>query len=107
MNKAQQLAAETSGATSGARVAPYLRGEAEAASPSEAVLSRLTLPEAPAAPAQAPGAKASPASDEKKLDDLTRAGNAAPDHPVVAAPEKPADLSKADEKLSSLLGKKE
>jgi hypothetical protein len=42
------------------------------------------------------------------LDALTKAAEPvpAPDKPRPAAEEKPVDLSKADEKLSSLLGKK-
>jgi hypothetical protein len=51
---------------------------------------------------------AAPKVDDKKLDALTKAAEPvpAPDKPRPAAEEKPVDLSKADEKLSSLLGKK-
>src|SRR6266516_2505666 len=64
--KARQAAAETSGATSGARVAAYLRGEAEAKPASEKILERLTSPQ----PAPAPPASTTPpveTVDQKKL----------------------------------------
>jgi ABC-2 type transport system ATP-binding protein len=105
VQKARQSAAETSGATSGARVAAYLRGDAEAGTPAETILGRLTLPHAALAPPPAP--EPGPAIDEKKLDELTLTRDSAAAQPAPAAPETPADLSKADEKLSSLLGKKE
>jgi ABC-2 type transport system ATP-binding protein len=104
VQKARRAAAETSGATSGARVAAYLRAGAEERPPAEKILERLTLPAAaqprPAAPAAAPKA------DDKKLEALTKAAEPAPPaRPKPAAEDKPADLSKADAKLSSLLGK--
>ena len=109
VQKARQAAAETSGAMSGARVAPYLRGEAEAGGPvADKLLERLTQPQpGPAAPA--PAAPSGPATDVKKLEELTQARDpaSAPAKPGPAAGEKPADLSRADEKLSALLGKKE
>jgi hypothetical protein len=45
--------------------------------------------------------------DDKKLEALTKAAESTPSagKPKPAAEEKPVDLSKADEKLSSLLGK--
>lgn len=104
VEKAKQAAAETSGAMSGARVAAYLRGEAEEKPATERVLERLTLPQGtPAAPA--PAAESAPAVDEKKLEALTRATESPP---PASAPPKPetTDLSQADEKLSSLLGRK-
>jgi ABC-2 type transport system ATP-binding protein len=102
VRKARQSAAETSGAMSGARVAEYLRGGAEA-QPADKLLERLAQPQAPA-PAPATAAKVETV-DQKKLDALTK-----PEEPPVPAakpsPEtsQPADLKKADEKLSSLLG---
>ncbi len=61
---------ETSGATSGARVAAYLRGEGEAApSQAERLLERLTLPADTPAPTPR-GTAASPAVDESRLRDL-------------------------------------
>jgi ABC-2 type transport system ATP-binding protein len=103
--KAKQAAAETSGAQSGARVAAYLRGEATPDAAATKVLEKLTLPqETPVAPAPP---SAAPAVNETKLAALTQTPSA-PAAPVQPAPEpeKPVDLSKADEKLSSLLGKK-
>jgi hypothetical protein len=67
------------------------------------------LPEA-ARPATAsqPALQAGPKTDEKKLEALTKAAESTPSpgQPKPAAEEKPVDLSKADEKLSALLGKK-
>src|SRR5437660_1012701 len=45
VQKARQAAAETSGATSGARVAAYLRADSEAKPATERVLERLTVPQ--------------------------------------------------------------
>jgi ABC-2 type transport system ATP-binding protein len=104
VQKARQAAAETSGAISGARVAAYLRGDAEGRPPAERILERLTLPPAEAAaptPAQLPG----PAVNEKKLEALTQAAEPAAPAAKPAAEATPADLARADEKLSSLLGK--
>ncbi len=109
--KAKQSAKETSGAQSGARVAEYLRGDqpAQPAKSADKVLEKLSLPQAPAiAPATTP-APAKPAINEVKLDALTQATPATPavPPPSETKPEaKPVDLSKADEKLSSLLGGK-
>jgi ABC-2 type transport system ATP-binding protein len=102
--KARQAAAETSGATSGARVAAYLRGEAEEKPAPDKILERLTLPQAaPAALATQP----SETVDRKKLEALTKLTEPTPPAATPAAsPEnKPVDLAKADEKLSSLLNK--
>src|SRR6202142_791213 len=108
VQRARQAAAETSGAISGARVAPYLRaGAQEPPLATEKILDRLALPEAarPAAKPQ-PASPAEPAVNERKLETLTKATEpvAAPAKPAVAR-EEPADLAKADEKLSSLLNK--
>jgi ABC-2 type transport system ATP-binding protein len=67
--KAKRAAQETSGAQSGARVAAYLRGDAEAGPTTDKVLEKLTLPQA--APAPAIVAEAKPAVDEKKLEAMT------------------------------------
>ncbi len=111
VQKARQSEAETSGATSGHRVAAYLRGEAEARpETAEKLLERLTLPaaakaEPPSAPATEPAAKV----DEAKLKALAQP--TAPAAPVPARetpksePAKPVDLAKANERLASLLGK--
>jgi ABC-2 type transport system ATP-binding protein len=104
VEKAKQAAAETSGATSGARVADYLRGGVEVKPSTDKILERLSLPEATPAAAAAL-ATAVPATDEKKLADLMKPAEPAAPAPKPAAESKPADLSKADEKLSSLLNK--
>jgi ABC-2 type transport system ATP-binding protein len=107
VQRARQAAAETSGATSGARVAAYLRGEAEAGSTGDRILERLAAPQ----PAPAPSTVATPAAppvDQNKLDQLTQVAEPAATSPATSAPAetaKPGDLAKADEKLSSLLGK--
>jgi hypothetical protein len=104
VEKARASEAETSGATSGSRVAAYLRGEAEVTAQAEKVLERLTLPHA--APAPQVTTPAAEPVDHRKLEALTQpkpvAGSAAI---AVEATPQPADLAKADEKLASLLGK--
>ncbi len=106
VEKAKRAAQETSGAQSGAKVAAYLRGEAEAKPPTARVLEKLTLPQAaPVTPV--PEVEAKPAVDEKKLEAMTKATEPAPavSKPLPATEKESADLSKANEKLSSLLGK--
>lgn len=101
--------AETSGATSGNVVAQFIAGEGGAsASQSDRVLERLTRG-TPATPA-APVAVTEPAAtvDAERLAALTRHPEPSPapapaPAPANAAPE-PVDLSKANEKLSNLLG---
>jgi ABC-2 type transport system ATP-binding protein len=109
--RAKQASQETSGAQSGARVAEYLRGSATQPA-TEKVLEKLSLPQA--APTPAPKASAEPAApkvDDTKLSALAQPAVPAPTpqpekvSPGTEAP-KPVDLSKADEKLSSLLGGK-
>jgi ABC-2 type transport system ATP-binding protein len=109
VQKARAAAAETSGAQSGARVAEYLRGGVEEKPVAEKILERLALPHDVQSMAKPkPSPVAAPKVDEKKLAMLTKAAVAAPppasSTPKVE-PEAPVDLSKADEKLSSLLGK--
>ncbi len=103
VRKAKENLAETSGATSGSRVAAYLRGDAEAAPAREKILERLAVApvKAPEDPAPQP---VEAAIDQAKLASLAQ--NAPPPPPIAAAPTPPppADLSKANEKLSSLLG---
>jgi ABC-2 type transport system ATP-binding protein len=99
-----RAAAETSGATSGARVAAYLRGNADEKPAPEKVLERLGLPQAAPTPVT-PQAQPVSSVNEKKLEALTRAAEPMPAPAQTAGEEKPVDLSKADEKLSSLLGK--
>jgi ABC-2 type transport system ATP-binding protein len=113
--RAKQSAAQTSGATSGGRVAAYLRGDAGARPSGEKMLERLTLPPAAApepASSSAPGL-AEPI-DEAKLAALSRpaepaasvgAAGSAPDGSASApASAEKVDLSKANQKLSGLLG---
>jgi ABC-2 type transport system ATP-binding protein len=104
-----RAANETSGAQSGARVAEYLRGGIEAQPSGDRVLEKLSLPQA-ATVAVKPVAE-SPANREAdgKLAALAQPTAPAPlptGPPNAAAAPKPADLAKADEKLSSLLGGK-
>jgi ABC-2 type transport system ATP-binding protein len=111
VNQARQTDASTSGATSGHRVAAYLRGEAEeSSSRTERVLTRLTAAsEAQASkPATAAPAAPSDAVDHRKLEGFTKAETPTP-QPTAQKPAaaKEGDLKKADEKLSSLLGKKD
>jgi ABC-2 type transport system ATP-binding protein len=107
-----RAANETSGAQSGARVAEYLRGSgAEAKPATDKVLEKLSLPQAATTIAGKPAtAKPEvPKVDDSKLSSLTQPTAPTPP-PTAAAPKseanKPVDLSKADEKLSSLLGGK-
>jgi len=102
VKNAQQAAAQTSGVLAGARVAAYLRGEAEAQPAADKLLERFTL--APAAEAPAPAPAPVPPVDQKKLDSLAKAPAPAGPAPP-AAPSKEAGLEQADEKLASLLGK--
>jgi ABC-2 type transport system ATP-binding protein len=110
VEKAKRAAQETSGAQSGARVAAYLRAGAEDQPAAEKILEKLSLPQQAAQPVAkstpaAPGA--APKMDENKLEAMAKvaAPVTAPAKPAPAPETKPADLSKADEKLSSLLGK--
>ncbi len=109
VQKARAASAETSGAQSGARVAAYLRAGAEER-PAENILEKLALPQQPVQPAARPtpaAPVATPKVDEKKLEAMAKAAVPASSSakPTPAPEAKPADLSKADEKLSSLLGK--
>ena len=111
VEKAKRAAQETSGAQSGARVAAYLRAGAVEQPGTEKILERLSLPQQAVRPAAKPTPAtpaAAPKMDEKKLEAMAKAAAPAPS-PAKPAPTpeaKPADLSKADEKLSSLLGNK-
>jgi ABC-2 type transport system ATP-binding protein len=106
VQKAREAAHETSGAQSGARVAEYLRAGADDRPAQDKLLEKLALPQqAPVAPAKAPE-PATPKVDEKKLEALGKA-EPAPAPKKAESEQKPADLAKADEKLSSLLGGKQ
>ena len=109
--------AETSGATSGGKVAAYLAGEGEAASPAAQtakLLERLTAPAATATVASVSDARpAESAVDVSKLDLLTKTAPVAPVQavsptaPVLSTPAQTAEeVAKANDKLSALLGGK-
>jgi ABC-2 type transport system ATP-binding protein len=108
VRKAKENLAETSGATSGSLVAPYLRGTTVApAEPSERILDRLTGPAPQPVLEAAPAPKPVETVNQAKLQSLAQPSPlipaAAPK--VETQPAPPADLKKANEKLSSLLGK--
>jgi ABC-2 type transport system ATP-binding protein len=109
VNKARAQEAETSGATSGNRVAEYLRGGAETGATQQAkVLDRLTRAEEAPATTAAPVVQVTNVESlqNKKLEQLTK-NEEEPAPAPEPAPEKArqADLGKANEKLSSLLNK--
>jgi len=108
VNKARAAEAETSGATSGNKVAAYLRGGAESGDSKARLLERLSKAE-PETPAPASTVHVTEVQEfqKKKLDQLTKNEEPAP-APVsdqVKEQTKKADLEKANEKLSGLLGK--
>jgi ABC-2 type transport system ATP-binding protein len=106
VQKAKQTEAETSGATSGNKVAAYLRGEADTpAAPADKILERLTAPTAAATPTPVV-TKAVDTVDHSKLAELTKAQpTAAQVAKAPAAPAPKVDLEKANEKLANLVGK--
>jgi ABC-2 type transport system ATP-binding protein len=104
VERAKAAAAETSGATSGAKVAEYLRGEEAPAQKPDKILARLSLPEE-----KVEGSKVvEPAPqkiDEGKLAALTTpSGSIRQDSAPAKEVEERVDLAQANEKLSSLLG---
>jgi ABC-2 type transport system ATP-binding protein len=108
VERARMAAAETSGATSGARVAAYLRSDDPEGAQQQKLLERLTAPKPPSAPSPA-AAPAAPQVDQSKLESLARQ-ESAPVAPAVAKPsEQPTEeqVSKANEKLASLMQPKE
>ena len=109
VNKAR-AANETSGAQSGARVAEYLRAGGEEKPVTEKVLEKLSLPQNTQPVSTKPAAESvTPKAAESKLAALAQpaAPVPQPEKPAAKAGQaKPVDLSKADEKLSSLLGGK-
>jgi len=105
VHKARQAAEATSGATSGHKVAAYLRGDGEAKPAADKLLERLTVTQpASGSPSATPAPMASEPVDNKKLEALTRASEQPAPAPAEPKTSK-ADLDKANEKLSSLLGK--
>ena len=108
VQRARQNEAETSGATGGNRVAAYLRGEADSpASNRERLLERLTLPAAASNATVAASVPEAPADsvDHSKLAQLSQVQPSSPAPAAPAKPETKENLDKANEKLSSLLGK--
>ena len=84
-------------------MAAYLRGDAAAKPTTEKVLERLTTPQAIA---PAPVTQPATTVDNKKLDALAYPQPETPAPAPAPKEAKPvADMEKADEKLSSLLGK--
>jgi ABC-2 type transport system ATP-binding protein len=105
VQKAKQTEAQTSGATSGNKVAAYLRGDADKpATQADKILERLTAPAAAARPSKTPSEPIDTV-DHGKLAGLTKA-DAPPANPArVATPTPAVNLEKANEKLSALTGK--
>jgi ABC-2 type transport system ATP-binding protein len=105
VRKAKESMAETSGATSGSRVAAYLRGDAEATPAGDKLLERLTMAHAPKLEAPAFAAAPEPKIDQTKLASLAKPVETPAPAPSPTPALAPADLKQANEKLSSLLGK--
>ena len=105
VQKARQTATATSGAMSGARVAEYLRGDAEQKPEGDRILERLTATQ-PRPTSPVPKPEAAPVVDERKLSALAKSQESTPaPAPAAEDPAKAAELEKANEKLASLLGK--
>ena len=109
---------ETSGAQSGGQVAAYLRGNQGETTVTEKVLERLTAPTPPQSesPPQ-PEKSIAPDVDQRKLESLSKTPPGGPRSPTEIREsddsgaekekrESSADLAKANEKLSGLLGSK-
>jgi ABC-2 type transport system ATP-binding protein len=105
VRKAKESMAETSGATSGSRVAAYLRGDAEAAPAGDKLLERLTMGNAPKSEEPAPAAAPKQEIDQAKLASLAKPVETPVPAPSPMPAPAPADLKQANEKLSALLGK--
>ncbi len=106
VRRAREAAKETSGATSGHRVAAYLRGDADE-SPEDAtakVLERLTASKPIETVPAAAAVPAAPPVDSAKLSALGKSEPVQPVAPAPVATKPAADLSRANEKLSGLLG---
>jgi len=106
VQNARQAAAETSGATSGARVAAYLRGDGAQKNAADKILERLTAPELPVPPPAATPTH-SDLVDKQKLEALTSPPRRR--HPRAepkAQPETPADLEQANESSRLCLEKR-
>jgi ABC-2 type transport system ATP-binding protein len=106
VQKARQQEAETSGATSGNRVAAYLREGAAPENAQAKILERLARADAPPTAAPVPQVQVTEAEvlTNRRLEQLAKQTEAAPTPEPVAAEVPKPDLKKANEKLSSLLG---
>lgn len=107
VHRARKAAAETSGATSGAQVAAYLRGGVAEQPAPDRILERLAQPTVPSTPGETKVQPAVPVVDQARLDSLAQKQTGTPAVPQPANPEPASDqkLKEADEKLSSLLKK--
>jgi ABC-2 type transport system ATP-binding protein len=105
--KARAAAHETSGAQSGAMVAAYLRTGGTEKPVTDKVLEKLSLPQSAQIVSEAkfPAPVAEKKLDDKKLEALTQPTETKILETKPSLETKPVDLSEADEKLSSLLGK--
>ena len=102
VEQAQQRESETSGATSGHRVADYLRGDTSQ-NKSDRVLDHLTRNE-DSTLTQTANTQSKPATiKENKLADLSKT-ETDPAPTLKVTPKKGEDLDKANDKLSGLLG---
>lgn len=109
VQKARQSEQHTSGATSGSHVAEYLAGQSDAPL-TDKILERLAEHAPTPEPVRVVTLTTEPSVQIQKLEALAMSSTPAPTvpEPVPVKPvEKPSsvDLKKADEKLSSLLGK--
>ena len=105
VQNARRAAAETSGAMSGARVAAYLRGDAETGPVADKILERLIQPQAPAVVAAPPERAAAALVNEKKLEALAKVSGPASAPAPNAEPATQKDLDRANEKLAALVNK--
>ncbi|MCU0770177.1 MAG: ABC transporter ATP-binding protein [Verrucomicrobia bacterium] len=107
VERARRAAAETSGATSGARVAAYLRSEEAETVRQDKLLERLSAPPRVVPEIELAGIGATERDvDAGRLDQLSRQTPAAPAAPAPAARPSGEDVSKANEKLAALLQSK-
>ena len=107
VNKARESETDTSGATSGSNVAEFLRGEGPVKSTAERKLERLAAPTDQPEVVSESEKVSEPRVDEKKLAALSESKpKLAQPAPIDKTTEKmkKVNLSKANEKLSGLLG---
>ena len=105
VEKARAAQTQTSGASSGNRVAEYLRGANDAINVSDKFLQRLTEAPPEKQPPAAIAAAETSRTDEAKLTALVAPPPATP-APKTTPPVASNDAAEINEKLSSLLGKK-